>query len=97
FFQFNKSPLHFNPNNTRMIENSAYKTQYQDLENELDMVLDEKNEITLLYSGQLNQDYDNPILEEKMISLNEKEREIRKEASELIKKANPSAETNDKD
>ena len=97
FFQFNKSPLHFNPNNTRMIENSAYKTQYQDLENELDVVLEEKNEITLLYSGQLNQDYDNPILEEKMITLNEKEREIRKQGSELIKKANPSAETNDKD
>jgi len=97
FFQFNKSPLHFNPNNTRMIENSAYKTQYQELENELDVVLEEKNEITLLYSGQLNQDYDNPILEEKMITLNEKEREIRKQGSELIKKANPSAETNDKD
>lgn len=97
FFQFNKSPLHFNPNNTRMIENSAYKTQYQELENELDVVLEEKNEITLLYSGQLNQDYDNPILEEKMINLNEKEREIRKQGSELIKKANPSAETNDKD
>lgn len=97
FFQFNKSPLHFNPNNTRMIENSAYKSQYQELENELDVVLEEKNEITLLYSGQLNQDYDNPILEEKMITLNEKEREIRKQGSELIKKANPSAETNDKD
>ncbi len=97
FFQFNKSPLHFNPNNTRMIENSEYKTQYQELENELDVVLEEKNEITLLYSGQLNQDYDNPILEEKMITLNEKEREIRKQGSELIKKANPSAETNDKD
>jgi len=97
FFQFNKSPLHFNPNNTRMIENSAYKGQYQELENKLDAVLDEKNEITLLYSGQLNQDYDNPILEEKMISLNENEQNIRKEASELIKKADPKAETNDKD
>lgn len=97
FFQFNKSPLHFNPNNTKMIENSAYKSQYQALENELDVVLEEKNEITLLYSGQLNQDYDNPILEEKMINLNDKEREIRKRGSELIKKANPSAETNDKD
>lgn len=97
FFQFNKSPLHFNPNNTKMIENSAYKLQYQALENELDVVLEEKNEITLLYSGQLNQDYDNPILEEKMINLNDKEREIRKRGSELIKKANPSAETNDKD
>ncbi|WP_177765027.1 sodium:solute symporter [Flavobacterium sp. I3-2] len=97
FFQFNKSPLHFNPNNTRMIENSAYKAQYQELENKLDAVLDEKNEITLLYSGQLNQDYDNPILEEKMISLNENEQNIRKEASELIKKADPKAETNDKD
>jgi len=97
FFQFNKSPLHFNPNNTRMIENSAYKAEYQELENKLDAVLDEKNEITLLYSGQLNQDYDNPILEEKMISLNENEQIIRKEASELIKKADPKAETNDKD
>lgn len=97
FFQFNKSPLHFNPNNTRMIENSSYNNQYQQLVNKLDVILEEKNEITLLYSGQLNQDYDNPILEEKMIALNENERFIRKEASELIKKADPSAETNDKD
>ena len=97
FFQFNKSPLHFNPNNTRMIQQSEYKNQYHNLEHELDVVLEEKNEITLLYSGQLNQDYDNPILEEKMISLNDKEREIRNEASELIKKADPKAETNDKD
>lgn len=97
FFQFNKSPLHFNPNNTEMIEKSEYKETYHQLKQKLDVVLEEKSEITLLYSGQLNQDYDNPILEEKMISLNEKEREIRNEASELIKKANPKAETNDKD
>lgn len=97
FFQFNKSPLHFNPINTEMIKTSEYSIAYEKLETDLNHILDEKNEITLLYSGQLNQDYDNPILEEKMISLNEKEKEKRKEASDLIKKANPNAETNDKD
>ncbi|MBQ0116618.1 MAG: sodium:solute symporter, partial [Flavobacterium sp.] len=97
FFQFNSSPLHFNPTNEQLVKNSPYKQNYQKLEEELNVVQKEKKEINILYVGQLNQDYDNPILEKHMVSLNVKEKELREEAKSLIVKAKPTAETNDKD
>ncbi len=97
FFQAYKAPLHFNPVNVSNVKHSSYKADYENLEKDLNVLLDEKKEITLLYTGQLNQDFDNPILEEKMISLNENEKELRNKANALIKKATPSADTNDKD
>lgn len=97
FFQTNKAPLHFNPVNVSQVENSEYKAEYNQLERELDYLLEEKKEITLLYTGQLNQGYDNQILEDKMISLNEQERDLRQQAGDLIKQASPSSDVNDKD
>lgn len=97
FFQTNKAPLHFNPVNVSQVENSEYKEEYHQLEKELDYLLDEKKEITLLYTGQLNQGYDNLILEEKMISLNEQEKDLRQQAGNLIKQASPNSDVNDKD
>lgn len=97
FFQTYKAPLHFNPVNVDHVKNSSYQHEYETLEKKLDLLLDEKKEITLLYTGQLNQDFDNPILEEKIMTLNENEKELRHQANQLIKKASPSSDTNDKD
>ncbi len=99
FFQTNKAPLHFNPVNVSQVENSSYKEEYQQLEAELDHLLDEKKEITLLYAGQLNQGYDNTILEDKMVSLNQQEKKLRQQAGELIQQSSPEkkVDTNDKD
>ncbi|OYQ34065.1 sodium:solute symporter [Flavobacterium cyanobacteriorum] len=97
FFQFHTAPLHFNPNNTKTIADSAYKIQYTELEKELEALAEEKKEISILYVNQLNQDYDNPELHNKMITLNTREKELRDEARELISKADSKAETNDKD
>lgn len=99
FFQTNKAPLHFNPVNVSQVENSSYKEEYQQLEAELDHLLDEKKEITLLYAGQLNQGYDNTILEDKMVSLNQQEKKLRQQAGELIQQSSPEKkiDTNDKD
>ncbi len=97
FFQFNKAPLHFNPINVENVKHSVYKQDYEKLETEMDQLFTEKEEITLLYTGQLNLGYNNPILEEKMVSINEHEKELRKEARTLISKSQKGAETNDKD
>ena len=97
FFQFNSTPLHFNPSNVTKVENSSYKKQYAAIETEFNEVLKDKKEISILYTGQLYQDYNNPILQEKMVSLASKEKELREEAKEVILMANPDAETNDKD
>lgn len=97
FFQFNDVPLNFNPNNKAAIENSSYKQEYEALEQKLDALTNEKKEFNLLYIEHLQQNYDNPILRKKLVALSSKEQDLRDQAKELIIKANPKAETNDKD
>jgi len=97
FFQFNETPLNFNPNNKITVENSKYKTEYQNLQKELDQLSEDEKVINLLYIDQLNQDYDNPALRKELVDLAIKEKELRAKAREIISKADNKAETNDKD
>jgi len=97
FFQFHSSPLHFNPTNNDLVKNSKHKAEYEKLEKELDAVQSEKKEISMLYVGQLNQDFDNPILQQKMVSLSGKEKDLREQAKEIIAEVDDKTETNDKD
>jgi solute:Na+ symporter, SSS family len=97
FFQFNPVPLNFNPNNKTIVEKSIYRSEYQALQKKLDALSDDKKVINLLYMDQLNQDYDNPILRKELVGLSNKEKDLRDRAKEIIKKADPRSETNDKD
>src|SRR5690606_30563273 len=97
FFHFYQSPLHFNPVNTEKVVNSSYQNEYRNLELELKNLFEEKKEITQIYTGQLNQGYENEMLEEKLVSLNEQETQLRTDAKSLIAKVDKNAETNDKD
>ncbi|KGO94876.1 sodium:solute symporter [Flavobacterium subsaxonicum] len=97
FFQFHSAPLHFNPNNTQIINSSQYKSDYNELEKKLEVLAVEKEEISMLYVNQLNQDYDNKELHNRMIALNTREKDLRDQAKDLISKVDKSAETNDKD
>lgn len=97
FFQFNPVPLNFNPNNKAMIEKSAYKGEYNTLEKKLDDLSEDKKVINLLYIDQLNQDYDNPTLRKELVTLSNKEKDLRDRAKEIILKADRNSETNDKD
>ncbi|WP_116788023.1 sodium:solute symporter family transporter [Flavobacterium psychrotrophum] len=97
FFQFHEAPLHFNPNNTKIVANSQYKRDYQQLENELKTVEQEKEEISMLYVNQLYQDYDNKELHNRMVALNNQEKDLREQARELITTVDAKAEVNDKD
>ena len=97
FFQFNEVPLNFNPLNKSIVEKSIYSEKYHELENQLKNLSEEKKEFNLLYIDHLNQNYDNPILRRKLISLSGKERDLRDQAKQLISKADVKAETNDKD
>lgn len=97
FFQFNPVPLNFNPNNKTVIEKSAYKEEYHTLEKKLSTLSEDKKVINLLYIDQLNQDFDNPILRKELVTLSNKEKDLRDRAKEIILKADPNSETNDKD
>lgn len=97
FFQFNPVPLHFNPVNKTAVEKSVYAKEYQSLEKQLTQLSEEKKEFNLLYIDHLNQNYDNPILRQKLISLSGKEKDLHDQAKEIIAKVDSKAETNDKD
>lgn len=97
FFQFNPVPLHFNPINRDAIEKSIYADQYNSLEKQLNQLSEEKKEYNLLYIDHLNQNFDNPILRQKLISLSGKEKDLHDQAKEIITKVDSKAETNDKD
>jgi Na+/proline symporter len=97
FFQFNAVPLNFNPNNKNLIEHSKYKLEYQNLEKKLANLGEEKKEYNLLYIDHLNQNFDNPILRNKLEELAGREKDLRDQAKELIAKVDSKAETNDKD
>jgi solute:Na+ symporter, SSS family len=97
FFQFNPVPLHFNPVNDKAIEKSIYAKEYHLLEEKIAKLSEEKKEFNLLYIDHLNQNYDNPILRNRLISLSNKEKDLHDQAKEIITKVDSKAETNDKD
>ena len=97
FFQFYDVPLNFNPVNKEAIEKSVYADKYHGLEKQLKDLTEENKEYNLLYMDHLNQNYDNPILRSRLVAISGKEKDLRDQAKELIAKADPKAETNDKD
>jgi len=93
FYQFNASPLNFNPAATKIVHDSEYAQEYKTLE--------EKHKEIELLKSETNLKYGNNLNDENLVNeikhLNELEFENRVQAKEIIKKADASAETNDKD
>jgi Na+/proline symporter len=96
FYQFNPSPLHFNPTSVNQVKESPYAETYKELEAEK-AHLDE----SLIYTqNQLAQSGDTEeqlALRNELVQLREQDGMLREEARTIIKQANPEAETNDKD
>lgn len=97
FFHFEKAPLHFNPINTQKVLNSPLRGEYEYKQMQLSYLQDEKKEIATIYSGQLNQGFNNPMLEMKLQMLHNEEKNIREDAKKIIKTVDNKAQTNDKD
>jgi SSS family transporter len=98
FFQFNDAPLHFNPTNVEKVKASEYKADYENLEQKLTKINTDKKIVNQIYIEQLkHNEFDNPILKKQMVALSLKEKDLREDAKEVIKKADKKTETNDKD
>jgi Na+/proline symporter len=96
FYQFNSSPLHFNPSAVKEVMASEYASEYQSLEAQkttLDEVL-RKKQITY---ARAEASSEKEALLGEIIALNNNETSLRTQSKALIKKANPNTETNDKD
>ena len=95
FYQFNSSPINFNPQSISIVNNSTYEKDYSTLQNELNNVFNEKQyQINNYLSGNFDAKYG-------LSELELKEKRLRLEAKNLIalasKEKNIKVETNDKD
>ncbi len=96
FYQFNSSPVHFNPSAVEDVRNSPFAAEYATLEGEqitLEAAIKKKQ---IVYSRVENQTEKKQLLSE-IAGLNKEQEALRERAKVTIKKANPDAETNDKD
>jgi SSS family transporter len=100
FFQFNKSPLHFNEGNINAIKtNDTYALQYEALNKEHEILFARKKEVINTYIGQLKSENEAVIATSKgeVKNLMKEEKELRERAGTLIKKALPAASIKDTD
>lgn len=101
FFQFERSPLHFNPVNLQAIHHDEnYKGKYDELEKEYSLVFDEKRGVALKLVEARRKEADHTeisYLKEEMLRLNHKEISLRKTAKDLITEYNKDLETKDGD
>ena len=99
FYQYNSSPLNFNPAARDAVATSEYKEDFAKLELQHEELLKEKRMVKNDFSAALHlKDY-NAIEQARleMVALNEDEQENREAARVLISQADPVIETNDKD
>ena len=95
FYQFNSSPLNFNPVAQKSIENSTYFEQYSELENENSKNFEAKKDLIFNYVSA--EETEKIALKKAIISAENKDKELREEARQIISQADSTVETNDKD
>ncbi|MCZ6595046.1 MAG: sodium:solute symporter [Bacteroidetes bacterium] len=96
FYQFNSSPLNFNPAAEKNVMNSEYAEQYRDLQAEK-QILETDIEAVQLKFARTEDAAKKEQLIKQIQTLNTTETKLRDRSKVLIKQANPNAETNDKD
>ncbi|WP_027127148.1 sodium:solute symporter [Gelidibacter mesophilus] len=96
FYQFNTSPINFNPAATDTVMNSSYAKEYQQLQSKQDQIFTKKKELMHAYASTKNE-----AIADQIATYNKDDRANREAAKALIAKANSertlSVETNDKD
>ena len=90
FYQFNSSPLHFNPSAVKEVMASEYASEYQMLENQKTTLDAELKKKQLTYA-RAEASMEKEALLEEIITLNNTETSLRTQSKALIKKANKSS------
>ncbi len=98
FYQFNATPLNFNPAAEKAVLESSYANDYRTLQNDHEAILTQKQEKQIRYGNAItNQSDSRRSLSNELKLLRAQEDENRNKARSLIALANPDVETNDKD
>lgn len=93
FYQFNASPLNFNPSATKAVLSSEFADEYKQLQGDHEKLVERKKELQLSFAA----DPENREFKREIQELNNTETVIREDAKDLILKADASQEVNDKD
>jgi len=96
FYQFNESPVNFNPTATEIVLNSEYADEYKLLQEEQKQIFSDKKKLIKNYANSVD-----PEMQSFIATANTTSDDLRNEAKELIEKAGKSqnikVESNDKD
>ena len=92
FYQFNNSPLNFNPSAEKAVMESPYAEEYQNLQEKQNQIFDQrKNHIADFIKDE------NPETRLAITIDNAADHKVREDAKKLLKQAKLNVETNDKD
>jgi Na+(H+)/acetate symporter ActP len=98
FFQYQKAPLHFNPANVEIVEESGKIEEYQEIESAYTAVFEEKrkslDQLILLKNGGSG---DLSGARSELNTLHQEELSLRQQADQLIKSVNSDLDTEDSD
>ncbi len=99
FYQFNDTPIHFNPTAREALQAPEYRSEYDALSKELSSIQEEKQQLQLNYLEVNDRGGTTEIalLQSEIQKLDTRENELRNRAKELITEADPSIASNDKD
>ena len=95
FYQFNISPLHFNPLAKESIENSIHYLEYQELEKEQLDNFERKQDLIQTYL--IANEVEKELIKKQLQATDQTDKELREKAKVLIETTDSSIETNDKD
>jgi len=95
FYQFNASPLNFNPVAKQVVMDSEYASEYEELEHALQENFESKKALSLTYGTASNTERQD--LKEAILLADAREAELRSNAREIIQKTEEKVESNDKD
>ena len=96
FYQFNYSPINFNPAGKIAVEESEYASEFEALETQLKSVQDKKKSLANQFSVNVSE-IESQNLQGRLKNLNTQEIKLRDNARTIISKVDSKIETNDKD
>jgi len=99
FYQFNYTPIHFNPAARVALQAPEYQFEYNALSNELSAIQKERQQLQLNYLevNDGGETTEIAVLQNEIQTLDARENELRNRAKVLIAEADPSIASNDKD
>ncbi|PHR87161.1 MAG: sodium:solute symporter [Leeuwenhoekiella sp.] len=102
FYQFNPTPLNFNPAATQAVQGTPFEKEYNLLQNELNELRSDKSELSHKVVSAPEASISQPgggevSVSEALREINQKEDAIREKARMVISQADKNVETNDKD